>query len=57
MAEQLSGEVFLPAVDKAVVEAMLAFMYGRLKEVPDELLLPLFMAADTHQVSITLALN
>lgn len=51
MREQLSGEVSLPEMDEAIVKAMLSFMYGRLRQVPDQLLLPLFVAADAHQVS------
>ena len=41
-------------MDEAVLEALLSFMYGKLTEIPDELLIPLFMAADSHQVSYSL---
>ena len=35
-----------------VVQVLLAFMYGRLTELQDNLLLPLFMVADAYQASL-----
>lgn len=51
MTEQQTGEVMLQDTQGDVLEAFLSFMYGKLKKVPDHLLLPLFMLADAHQVA------
>ena len=50
MREQQTGEVVLKDTQSDVLEAFLSFMYGKLKKVPDNLLLPMFMLADAHQV-------
>ncbi len=33
-----------------ILEAMVRFMYGDLVEIPDNILVPLTVAADAHQV-------
>lgn len=50
MKEQMSGKVNLPLHNEQVLQPLLSFMYGKLEEVPDKLLLPLFQAADYYQV-------
>ena len=35
------------------LEAMMEYLYGCLTEIPVQLLLPLFVDADAHQVSST----
>ena len=50
MQEEASGNVNFTAKEAPVVKALLSFMYGMLKTVPDELLLPLFKMADQYQV-------
>ena len=50
MKEEHTGEVCLKGADPDAVEALLFYMYGKLRQVPDKLLLPLFVLADLHQV-------
>ena len=51
MREQASGEVTIQDAREEVVQVLLAFMYGRLTELQDDLLLPLFIVADAYQAS------
>ena len=51
MQESRTAEVCLKSTSEEAMQAMLSFMYGRLKEIPDKLLLPLFVLADSQQVS------
>ena len=51
MREKQTREICLMDTEQEVVEACLSFMYARLKEVPQDLLLPLFIFADKYQVS------
>lgn len=51
MQETQAAEVELGQVGGATLQALVAHMYGSLKEITHEQLLPLFLAADAHQVS------
>ena len=50
MREKHNSEVLLPDVGQEAFEACISFMYGRLDEIPQELLLPLFRVSDRFQV-------
>lgn len=50
MREKRTGEICLKDTDQNVLEACLSFMYGKLKSIPEELLLQIFMFADKYQV-------
>lgn len=48
--ESTAHEVELGQTEGPVLKALIEFMYGRLSDVPSGILLPLFVAADAHQV-------
>ena len=51
MYEAQATEVELSQVSGATLQALVAHMYGKLQDITLEQLLPLFVAADAHQVS------
>ncbi len=53
MREESMGTIELGDMQGPVLEAMMEYLYGCLTEIPAQLLLPLFVAADAHQVSST----
>lgn len=52
MKEQHTGQVCLEEVDGSVLTAFVSFMYGKLHQLADDMLLPLFALADAHQVTL-----
>ena len=48
--ESDASEVELTGLDGPVLQLLVAYIYGKLGKIPDDLLLPLFLAADVHQV-------
>lgn len=50
MHEETSDIIELGGMDGPVLEALMAFLYGSMAEIPAKLLLPLYVAADAHQV-------
>ena len=48
--EETLDNIELGGMEGPVLEALMSFMYGSLTEIPAELLLPLYEAADAHQV-------
>lgn len=50
MKEEHTGEVCLEGIDGHVMTAFLSFMYGKLLQIDDDMLVPLFALADVHQV-------
>lgn len=50
MQENRTGEFDLPDTDPEVLTACLSYMYGRLRNIPEHLLLQIYMFADKHQV-------
>ncbi len=55
MREESMGTVELGDLQGPVLEVLTEYLYGCLTEIPAQLLLPLFVAADAHQVSITIS--
>ncbi len=53
MREESMGTIELGDMQGPVLEALMEYFYGCLTEIPAQLLLPLFVAADAHQVSLT----
>ena len=53
MREESMGTIELGDMQGPFLEAMMEYLYGCLTEIPAQLLLPLFVAADAHQVSST----
>ena len=53
MREESMGTIELGDMQGPVLEVLMEYLYGCLTEVPAQLLLPLFVAADAHQVSDT----
>ena len=39
-------------IEGPVLKALISFMYGCLESIPVDIVLPLFLAADSHQVSL-----
>ncbi len=52
MREESMGIIELGDMQGPVLEVLMEYLYGCLTEIPAQLLLPLFVAADAHQVSI-----
>ena len=52
MKEAEAGEIELGEMEGHILQHMVAHMYGKLSDFPDTDLLPLFMAADAHQVCV-----
>ena len=52
--DNLQEEVEMQQIEGPVLKALISFMYGRLKSIPADLALPLFVAADAHQASFHL---
>ncbi len=52
MREQTSQEIEIQQMEGPVLEALVSFMYGKLRGIPPSLLVPLLVAADAHQVCI-----
>ena len=50
MHEETLDTIELGGMEGPVLEALMSFMYGSLSEISAQLLLPLYMAADAHQV-------
>ena len=58
MREDSKDTIELGDMEGSVLEALMAFLYNCLTEIPAQLLLPLFVAADAHQVrTVLLALR
>ena len=51
MPEESMGTIELGNMQGPVLEVLMEYLYGCLTEIPAQLLLPLFVAADAHQVS------
>ncbi len=51
MREESMGTIELGDMQGPVLEVLMEYLYGCLTEIPAQLLLPLFVAADAHQVS------
>lgn len=54
MQETGAAEIELNAIPGPVLQLLVSYMYGALAEVPGRQLLPLFLAADAHQVILCL---
>lgn len=50
--DTLQREVEMGQIEGPVLKALISFMYGSLKTIPEGLALPLFVAADAHQASL-----
>lgn len=50
MHEETLDIIELGGIEGPVLEALMSFLYGALTEIPAQLLLPLYVAADAHQV-------
>ena len=50
MHEETLDTIELGGMEGPVLEALMSFLYGSLAKIPAELLLPLYVAADAHQV-------
>ena len=50
MQETDAAEIELREITGPVLQSLVSFMYGKLTDIPDSHLLPLFLAADAHQV-------
>ncbi|DBA99211.1 TPA: Galactose oxidase, central domain [Trebouxia sp. C0006] len=48
--ESTAREVEMGEIEGPTLTALISFMYGRLGPVPKDILIPLFIAADAHQV-------
>ena len=57
MQDANSEAIELQDIEAPVIETLVAAMYGHIEEYPPNLLLPLFVAADSHQVLILLILE
>ena len=51
MRETDAPEIELHEVEGPVLNLLVLYMYGKLAKIPDCYLLPLFLAADAHQVT------
>ncbi|DBA99209.1 TPA: hypothetical protein ACH3X3_011825 [Trebouxia sp. C0006] len=49
--ESIAQEVEMGEIEGPTLTALISFMYGRLDTIPTDILLPLFIAADAHQVA------
>ncbi len=47
--ENKAEEVEMGQIEGPVLMALISFMYGRLEDIPADIALPLFVAADAHQ--------
>ena len=52
MQETEASEIELGEMEGPVLQALVSHMYGKLSDIEDHLVLPLFMAADAHQVCL-----
>ncbi|KAL0019763.1 hypothetical protein WJX79_003398 [Trebouxia sp. C0005] len=50
--EDKAEEVEMGQIEGPVLTALLSFMYGCLEDIPTDIALPLFVAADAHQVEM-----
>ena len=50
MRESHAHKVELGNMDGSVLTALISAMYGKLREIPSAIALPLFLAADAYQV-------
>ena len=53
MQEGTASTIELKDIEGHVLEAFVAHMYGTLKTITSEQLMPLFLAADAHQVTFS----
>ena len=47
----LQEEVEMGQIEGHILKALISFVYGCLKRIPEDIALPLFLAADAHQAS------
>ncbi len=52
MSERSAEEITIGQISGGALQAMILFMYGKLEEIEDKLLLELFVASDKYQVII-----
>ena len=55
--EHTAEEVEMGQIEGPVLTALISFMYGRLEDIPTDIALPLFVAADAHQASPYMCLH
>ena len=52
MQESEASEIELGEIEGPVLQSLVSHMYGKLSNIADHEVLPLFMAADAHQVCL-----
>ena len=52
MQESTASEIVLNDIQGSSLEALVSHMYGNLPDIEQQILLPLFVAADKYQVKI-----